>query len=56
MARFASHLPVTVVAELVGLNAAGRANMLRWAAATFNILCRLALNCKNAPVLIELGT
>lgn len=38
MARFASHLPVTVVAELVGLNAAGRANMLRWAAATFNIL------------------
>jgi len=38
MACFASHLPVTVVADLVGLNAVGRAHMLRWAAATFNIL------------------
>lgn len=38
MERFASHLPVNVVADLVGLNETGRKNMLRWAAATFNIL------------------
>ncbi|HKN28848.1 MAG TPA: cytochrome P450 [Roseiarcus sp.] len=38
MSKFASHLPVTVVAELVGLNEAGRARMLDWAAATFNAL------------------
>lgn len=38
MARFAAHLPVTVVAELVGLDEDGRKNMLRWAAATFNAL------------------
>jgi cytochrome P450 len=38
MTLFASHLPVKVVAELVGLNEAGRENMLRWAAATFDIL------------------
>lgn len=35
---FAAHLPVTVVAELVGLDDEGRAKMLRWAAATFNAL------------------
>lgn len=38
MNTLASHLPVTVVAELVGLNEAGRAQMLDWAAATFNAL------------------
>ena len=35
---FASHLPVTIVAELVGLNAYGQKRMLEWAAATFNAL------------------
>jgi cytochrome P450 len=38
MTRFASHLPVSVVAELVGLDETGRQNMLGWAAATFDIL------------------
>ncbi len=38
MNQFASHLPVTVVAELVGLNETGRMRMLDWAAATFNAL------------------
>jgi cytochrome P450 len=38
VARFVAHLPLTVVAELVGLNPAGREQMLRWAAATFDAL------------------
>lgn len=38
MTSFAAHLPVTVVAELVGLNEEGRRQMLRWAASTFNVL------------------
>lgn len=35
---FASHLPVSIVAELVGLEEEGRENMLSWAAATFDAL------------------
>lgn len=35
---FASHLPVSIVAELVGLTEDGRENMLAWAAATFDAL------------------
>jgi cytochrome P450 len=38
MATLAAHLPVTVIAELVGLDERGRAGMLQWAAATFNAL------------------
>ena len=34
----ARYLPVTIVSELVGLPEEGRANMLRWAAATFDAL------------------
>ncbi len=34
----ARHLPLTVVTELVGLPEEGRENMLRWAAASFDIL------------------
>jgi cytochrome P450 len=34
----ATHLPVTIVSELVGLPEAGRQNMLKWAAATFDQL------------------
>jgi cytochrome P450 len=34
----ASHLPVTIVSELVGLPEEGRQNMLKWAAATFDQL------------------
>lgn len=33
----AQHLPLSIVAELVGLPDAGRANMLKWASATFNL-------------------
>ncbi|MEL6830715.1 MAG: cytochrome P450 [Pseudomonadota bacterium] len=35
---FASHLPVSIVAELIGLEESGRENMLAWAAATFDAL------------------
>lgn len=35
---FASHLPLSIVAELVGLEESGRENMLDWAAATFDVL------------------
>ncbi len=35
---FASYLPVTIVADLVGLEEEGRENMLEWAAATFDAL------------------
>ncbi|MBI1262779.1 MAG: cytochrome P450 [Rhizobiales bacterium] len=38
MSTLAAHLPVTVISELVGLNERGRARMLKWAAATFNLL------------------
>lgn len=34
----ARHLPVTIVSRLVGLPEEGRANMLRWASATFDAL------------------
>jgi len=34
----ARHLPVTIVSKLVGLPEEGRANMLRWASATFDAL------------------
>ncbi len=56
MARLASHLPVNVVADLVGLDDKGRKNMLRWAAATFNILG--VMNTRGLlamPKLLELG-
>ncbi|MEO1305874.1 MAG: cytochrome P450 [Pseudomonadota bacterium] len=35
---FASHLPVSIVADLIGLKESGRENMLDWAAATFDAL------------------
>lgn len=56
MATFAAHLPVTVVAELVGLNARGRSRMLRWAAATFNILGAMNLRALAAlPEALSIG-
>lgn len=56
MSLFASHLPVTVVAELVGLNARGRNNMLRWAAATFDALGVMnARGLAALPQVLELG-
>lgn len=56
MASVAAHLPVTVVAELVGLNEAGRRRMLSWAAATFNMLGVLNLRALVAlPKLLHLG-
>ena len=57
MRRFASHLPVTVVAELVGLDEAGRRNMLRWAAATFDLLGVMnARGIAAIPRLLELSS
>jgi cytochrome P450 len=38
MAELASHLPLTIVAELVGLRGAKRARMLQWSKATFNLI------------------
>ncbi len=38
IADFARHLPVSVVSRLVGLPEAGRARMLEWAAATFDLI------------------
>ena len=38
MSDLAHYLPVSIVSELVGLPEAGRENMLRWAAATFDML------------------
>lgn len=56
MSSVAAHLPVTVVAELVGLNEAGRRRMLSWAAATFNMLGVLNLRGLAAlPKLMHLG-
>jgi cytochrome P450 len=56
MSLFAFHLPVTVVAELVGLNEKGRKNMLRWAAATFDALGVMnARGLAALPHVLELG-
>ena len=38
VADLARHLPLTIVSDLVGLPADGRASMLRWASATFDAL------------------
>lgn len=35
---FASHLPVSIVADLIGMEESGRESMLDWAAATFDAL------------------
>lgn len=55
MSSFAAHLPVSVVVELVGLNKAGRKNMLHWAAATFNALGVMNFRgMKSIPALLDL--
>lgn len=51
----ARHLPVTIVSELVGLPEEGRANMLRWASATFNALGPMNARAQEAmPGVAEL--
>ncbi|HEY0649568.1 cytochrome P450 [Phenylobacterium sp.] len=56
MSTFAAHLPVTIVAELVGLDAWARARMLKWAAAAFNSLGVMNLRGLAAvPVMQGLG-
>ncbi|MEM8937189.1 MAG: cytochrome P450 [Pseudomonadota bacterium] len=45
---FASHLPLSIVAELVGLEEEGRENMLDWAAATFDVLGPMNDRTKSA--------
>lgn len=53
---FAAHLPVSVVAQLVGLDGRGRKNMLRWAAATFDALGVMnPRGIASMPALLELG-
>ncbi|MEO0438946.1 MAG: cytochrome P450 [Pseudomonadota bacterium] len=54
VADFATHLPLTIVAELVGLSDQGRDRMLEWAAATFNALGPLNERCEQAlPVALS---
>ncbi|MEO1080246.1 MAG: cytochrome P450 [Pseudomonadota bacterium] len=54
VADFASHLPVSIVADLVGLSDQGKDNMLEWAAATFNALGPLNPRCEEAlPVALQ---
>ena len=56
MAGFAAHLPVSIVAELVGLKPAGRENMLRWAAATFDAIGPMNWRMLRAlPALLDLA-
>lgn len=56
MSTFAAHLPVTIVAELVGLDPWARARMLKWAAAAFNALGVMNLRGLAAvPVMQGLG-
>ena len=51
----AAHLPVSIVADLVGLNAEARARMLRWASATFNLLGVLNLRgILSIPLLMQM--
>jgi cytochrome P450 len=56
VAGFSTHLPVSIVAQLVGLDARGREKMLHWASATFNSLG--ALNERGmaaVPTLLDLS-
>lgn len=55
MPTFASHLPVSIVADLVGLKPEGRENMLRWAAGTFQALGPMNWRMLRAvPTLLDL--
>lgn len=54
VADFASALPISIVANLVGLSDQGRERMLEWAAATFNALGPLNPRCEEAlPVALQ---
>lgn len=48
VADLAVHLPVSVVSHLVGLPEAGRQNMLKWSAATFNVIGPLNERAQNS--------
>lgn len=55
MSGFAARLPVSIVAELVGLKPEGRENMLRWAAATFEAIGPLNWRTLRAfPILLDM--
>ncbi|MEM8840832.1 MAG: cytochrome P450 [Pseudomonadota bacterium] len=45
---FASHLPMSIVADLVGLDAYGKERMLTWAAATFDVLGPMNMRAEKA--------
>ncbi len=56
MAEFAAYLPVSIVAELVGLRPEGRESMLRWAAATFDAIGPMNWRMVRAlPALLDLA-
>jgi cytochrome P450 len=48
VSELAVHLPVTVVSHLVGLPEEGRQNMLKWSAATFNLIGPLNERAKSS--------
>ncbi len=52
---FAQHLPLTIVAELVGLPAGGREQMLPWASATFDAMGPMNERTEAAiPAMLEM--
>lgn len=52
---FASHLPLSIVADLVGLSDYAKARMLEWAAATFNVMGGMNERTRAAlPSVIEM--
>ena len=53
MPAIAQHLPLTAIANLVGLKDADREKMLSWAAASFNAIGPLALDGSDDPKLVE---
>ena len=56
VSEFACHLPVTVVSHLVGLPEEGRQNMLKWSAATFNVIGPLNERARNSvDALLEMA-
>ena len=53
VADLARHLPVSIVSDLVGLPEQGRANMLRWAGATFDALGVMNARAEAALPLVD---
>src|SRR5262245_45397897 len=54
---FAAHLPLSIVADLVGLSDYAKGRMLEWAAATFNVMGGMNVRTRAAlPLVIDMQT